>query len=881
MEAYTVDPWQSAIRHHSAGQYLTTDTNDYKLELMKKKKSMDYRLTDEDFTFMEDDMEMGWDDTVEDGDGDIFSEEYMDEGESDASAPEPGSYMELLQMAKAKYKPVFSTRKDTLRLPMIPLTSGVPFSLSGIYTNEVIPESMWPYLKQFAEEKVPVVFTIQDAEGVYGPVDTLMPIAVTGIIDRFTTPDKARGEDFCRLRLFGWERARLLKIFPPEKKHPYFTADVVHFPMEMDSDVMEQTALYHELWESCDELYKFNKNSIPAPEEIATLDPLTAFMSTLSVLPVKTVYKMEAFKQPKFSKFAEEVLMQVNEMRKVMRLRQEIHERTTEEMSMAQRDNYLQHQLGVIQNELGQTSDSDADNLRKAASEKNWSEDTQKHFERELAKLQRYTPSSPDYSIQYAYLDTFVKLPWGYYTPSDFDFDKVEATLERDHFGLEKVKERIMEQIAIAKLRDDNKAPILCLVGPPGVGKTSLGKSIAESMGREYVRVSFGGMHDEAEIRGHRRTYLGAMPGRIITSLSKIETSNPVMMLDEIDKIGKDFKGDPANALLEVLDPEQNSTFHDNYIDADYDLSNILFIATANSLDTVSAPLLDRMEIISIPGYITEEKIEIARRHLVRKQLKENGFGEDEVEFDIEALRYLIDYHTHESGVRRLEKSIGRVLRKLAVKKVRGQEIPKVVDKALVSLLLGKEEYSPERYETNEFTGVVTGLAWTSVGGEILFIESSATEGKGKLSLTGNLGDVMKESATLALQYLKSHADILGLKSEDFDKKDFHIHVPEGAIPKDGPSAGITMVTSLASTMTGRKVKGRLAMTGEITLRGKVIPVGGIKEKIIAAKRAGITDIILCRENAKDIADINERYLQGLSFHYVDRISDVLDLALV
>ena len=475
-----------------------------------------------------------------------------------------------------------------------------------------------------------------------------------------------------------------------------------------------------------------------------------------------------------------------------------------------------------------------------------------------------------------------MNLPWNEYTVDKFNLKSVENKLNHDHYGLDKVKDRILEHLAVLKLRGDMKSPIICLYGPPGVGKTSLGKSVADALGRKYARVSLGGLHDEAEIRGHRRTYIGAMPGRIMEALRKCESSNPVFVLDEIDKIGKDFKGDPSSALLEVLDPEQNNHFHDNYIDMDYDLSKILFIATANSLQTLSQPLLDRMEIIEINGYIMEEKVEIAKKHLIPKQLEEHGFKAKEIDFTKTAISRIIESYTRESGVRELDKKIAKVLRRIARLKASESEYPKSITINNLEEFLGAAEYTKDHYEGNEFAGVVTGLAWTAVGGEILFVESSLSKGKGeKLTLTGNLGDVMKESAVIAMQYLKSHSSLFGIDYELFDKYNVHIHVPEGAIPKDGPSAGVTMVTSLASSFTQRKVRKNLAMTGEITLRGKVLPVGGIKEKILAAKRAGITDIILCHENKKDIDDIKDIYLKGLTFHYVKTIKDVLDFALL
>lgn len=565
----------------------------------------------------------------------------------------------------------------------------------------------------------------------------------------------------------------------------------------------------------------------------------------------------------------------------LVEIKANIQSRTREELSQQQRDHFLQQQIRTIQEELG-TDIDDIEELQERGNKMKWNEDVKKQFDKELRKLERLNPQTPDYSVQYAYLDNMLNLPWDTYTEDNFDLKKVEEKLNHDHYGLEKVKDRILEHLSVLKLRGDLKAPILCLYGPPGVGKTSLGKSIADALHREYARISLGGLHDEAEIRGHRRTYIGAMPGRIIAALAKCGSNNPVIVLDEIDKVGQDFKGDPSSALLEVLDPEQNGHFHDNYLDVDYDLSKILFIATANSLSTVSRPLLDRMEVIEINGYIPEEKLEIAKRHLIPKELEENGFKKNEIKFGKQVILKIIDDYTRESGVRQLEKKIATVLRRVARHKATGDAYPTSIKPENLKEYLGSPDYSRDKYEGNEFAGVVTGLAWTAVGGEILFVESSLARGKGeKLTLTGNLGDVMKESAVIALQYLRSHCSLLGIDPELFDKYNIHIHVPEGAIPKDGPSAGVTMVTSLASSFTQRKVKDHLAMTGEITLRGKVLPVGGIKEKILAAKRAGIKDIILCKDNRKDIEEINEIYLKGLTFHYVNTIKEVLDLALL
>lgn len=564
------------------------------------------------------------------------------------------------------------------------------------------------------------------------------------------------------------------------------------------------------------------------------------------------------------------------------KLKHDIQMRTREELDKQQREYYLQQQLKNIQEELGNGAESEIDNLRAQGKNKHWSKEVADIFEKELGKLERINPQSPDYNVQYTYLQNLLALPWNVFTTQSFSLNMAEKTLNHDHYGLEKVKERILEHLAVLKLKGDMKSPILCLYGPPGVGKTSLGRSIASALKRKYIRMSLGGVHDESEIRGHRKTYIGAMPGRIIKSLIKAGSSNPVIILDEIDKLGTSHQGDPASAMLEVLDPEQNSTFHDNYIDIDYDLSNVMFIATANNLASIPAPLLDRMELIEVSGYITEEKIEIARRHLIPKAMEANGLTKENIKISKPAIEYIIENYTRESGVRELEKKINKVMRKIAYNLASGRNFDFTELKPSdIPQCLGPVEYSRDKYQGNEYAGVVTGLAWTAVGGEILFVETSLSKGKGgRLTLTGNLGDVMKESAMLALEYLKAHNDILNINEEIFDNWNIHIHVPEGAIPKDGPSAGITMVTSLASALTRRKVKSRLAMTGEITLRGKVLPVGGIKEKILAAKRAGIQEIILCEENKKDIDNIPAIYLKGLKFHYVSDIKDVLDIAL-
>lgn len=588
---------------------------------------------------------------------------------------------------------------------------------------------------------------------------------------------------------------------------------------------------------------------------------------------------------------AERVVMLLKCLSKIQQLadlKNRINRNTHHDLERQQKEYFLQQQIKNIQDELGDNSqEEEIEELKKQALSKLWSKSIADIFQKELAKLARTNPQAPDYMLQYNYLQTILNLPWDYCTPENWDMESAQKALDQDHYGLEKVKERILEHLAVMKLRKDNKSPIICLYGPPGVGKTSLGKSIAHALGRKYVRISLGGLHDEAEIRGHRRTYIGAMAGRIITGLIKAGSSNPVFLLDEIDKVAQmTHNGDPSSALLEVLDPEQNNTFHDNYLDIDYDLSNVMFITTANSLSTIPSPLLDRMELIEVSGYITEEKLEIAKRHLLPRKIESNGLKRNNISMGKAVIEPIIENYTRESGVRQLEKAIDKIIRKTAAKFAYGEysmcQKVTIQPKDLPELL-GKKTYSRDMYQNNDFAGVVTGLAWTAVGGEILFIETSLCRDKsgGKLTLTGNLGDVMKESAMLALEYTRSHASMLGLDPEVFSSFNVHIHVPEGAIPKDGPSAGVTMATSIASAFTQRKVKECLAMTGEITLRGKVLPVGGIREKILAAKRAGITDIILCKENQPDIEEIPSMYLAGVEFHYVERISQVWDLALL
>lgn len=560
----------------------------------------------------------------------------------------------------------------------------------------------------------------------------------------------------------------------------------------------------------------------------------------------------------------------------LLKIKQEINAKVKTEIDQQQREYYLNNQLRTIQEELGMDEDEDLEKLRAEAAKKDWPKYAMDAFQKEMAKLEKYNPTTPDYSIQYNYVKFMLELPWNYMSKDNLDLKHAQKVLDSDHFGLEKVKERIIEYLAVLKLRGDMKSPILCLYGPPGVGKTSLGKSIAKAVGRKYVRIALGGMHDEAEIRGHRKTYVGALPGRILNGINKAGTSNPVMVLDEIDKLSSDFKGDPSSALLEVLDPEQNGTFHDNYLDLDYDLSHVLFITTANDISTIQPALLDRMELINVTGYLAEEKMEIAKKFLVPKELKEHGIDKKELKIDKAALTEIIDKYTHESGVRGLEKQIAKVARVTAKKIAMGDAFPPAIKKEHLKEYLGLPSAFHDKQDGNEGVGVVTGLAWTQMGGEILFVESSVSEGKGQLTMTGNLGNVMKESATIAYQYIKAHPQMAGITSKEFDAKDIHVHVPEGATPKDGPSAGITLVSSMVSALRGQAIKKGIAMTGEMTLRGRVLPVGGIKEKILAAKRAGVTTIVISEDNRKDIEDINEVYVQGLTFHYVKNIDDVI-----
>ena len=653
---------------------------------------------------------------------------------------------------------------------------------------------------------------------------------------------------------------------------------------ELPENDAEYNAIAESLKEMAGKIVKYS-NHIPneagfALKNIESMLFLINFISSNTDVDYRN--KQELLEIDNLKQRAIKLLEILSKQVSLLELKNDIQKKVKMDIDKQQREYFLHQQIKTIQDELGGNPiDEEIKELEELALQKEWDEKVSEVFSKELNKLKRLNPAAPDYSVQSNYLREMLDLPWNHCSEDNLDLTHAKEVLDADHFGLEKVKERILEYLAVLKLKANMKSPILCLYGPPGVGKTSLGKSIARAINREFVRMSLGGLHDESEIRGHRKTYIGAMPGRILQNIKKAGTSNPVFILDEIDKVGSDFRGDPQSALLEVLDPEQNGSFHDNFLDIDYDLSKVMFIATANDLSTIAAPLRDRMEIIEVSGYLLEEKREITKRHLIPKQMENHGITESNISIPDEIIDIIIEKYTRESGVRSLDMTIAKIMRHVARKVAMNKKFTVTVDEAKVKEYLGSPIFSREEYQGNELPGVVTGLAWTAVGGEILYIESSYSKGKGHLSLTGNLGDVMKESATLALEYIKSHAGKIGIDEKMFEENDIHVHVPAGAVPKDGPSAGITMVTALVSSLTGRKVKKAIAMTGEITLRGKVLPVGGIREKILAAKRAGIKEIILCRENQKDIEDIKKEYLKGLKFHYVDSIQEVLNIALL
>jgi len=678
----------------------------------------------------------------------------------------------------------------------------------------------------------------------------------------------------------GKKRFELMELLDTD---PYIRAQVSEFAeIKPAKNIKKFEALVSSLKDLALQIIKVSPN-IPseaafAIKNIESHSFLVNFISSNMNAEVKD--KQNLLETADLKKRAEMVLEFLTKELQMLELKNDIQSKVKTDIDQQQREYFLHQQMKTIQEELGgNPQDEVIQDLRRKSKKKKWNEDTAKAFKKELNRLDRMNPQGADYSVQLNYLELLLELPWNEYSKDKFDLNRAKKILDRDHYGLEKVKERILEHLAVLKLKDNMKSPILCLYGPPGVGKTSLGKSIAETLGRKYARMSLGGLRDEAEIRGHRKTYIGALPGRIIQNIKKAGTSNPLFILDEIDKLGRDSHGDPSSAMLEVLDPEQNSTFYDNYVEMDYDLSKVMFIATANTLASVHPALRDRMEVIEVNGYTVEEKTEIAKRHLLPRQIKDNGLDKKQIKLPKSVLETLIEEYTNESGVRGLEKRISKLVRHRAMQIAMEKDYDPTISDEQVHEILGPS-HAKDKYQDNDVAGVVTGLAWTPTGGDILFIETSLTKGKGKLTLTGNLGDVMKESAMLALEYLKAHSDTIGLDQEVFDKWNVHVHVPAGATPKDGPSAGVTILTAMASAFTQKKVKKYLAMTGEITLRGKVLPVGGIKEKILAAKRANIKEIILSKQNEKDINEIDERYVKGLKFHYVEEMIDVVELAL-
>ncbi|NAW52215.1 endopeptidase La [Elizabethkingia argentiflava] len=678
----------------------------------------------------------------------------------------------------------------------------------------------------------------------------------------------------------GVERCKIKKTL---SKEPYFTSEISRLKdTESKKEKQEFSALIENIKDIALRIIEIDPN-IPNAANFAVknisgeIDLLNFVCSNASFTPEIKQQLLEIKDLYQRASKCYELLFE--DLQKI-ELKNQIHQKTSRDLDKQQREYFLNQQIKTIQEELGGGTEGDAEELREKAKKKNWNQDVEQHFQKELSRLLRQNPNSPDYNVQRNYLDFFTDLPWGNYSKDSFDLKKAQRILDKAHFGLEDIKKRILEHMAVLKLKNDMKSPILCLSGPPGVGKTSLGKSIADALGRKYIRISLGGLHDESEIRGHRKTYIGAMAGRILQAIKKAETSNPVVVLDEIDKIGSGIHGDPSSALLEVLDPEQNNAFYDNFLEYGYDLSKVMFIATANNISAIQRPLLDRMEIIDLSGYTLEEKTEIAKRHLISKQLKENGLSSDAIKLGSKEIAHIIEAHTSESGVRRLEKNIASIIRWVALQKAMENTYDTKITTEKIDEILGVPR-PKSLSETTDVPGVVTGLAWTSVGGDILFIESILSKGKGTtLTMTGNLGNVMKESATIALEYIKAKYETLGIREDELNDKNIHIHVPEGATPKDGPSAGIAMLTSMVSSFTNQKVKPNLAMTGEITLRGKVLPVGGIKEKLLAATRAGIKDVILCAANQKDVEEIKKEYLKNLNIHYVNKMNEVIEIAL-
>jgi len=786
-----------------------------------------------------------------------------------------------------EFIPIFSENEDDLikehevpdTLPILTLKNTVVFS--GVLVPIAVgrEKSIKLIKSVYKKKKLIGIITQKDAKIDDPKKEDLYEIGTMAkIVKVLEMPDNSTTVIIQGLRRF--------KVNEYIKEQPYFQAKVTElediFPKKKNKEFLALTASIK------DNAIKIIELSAHIPQEAVFalkniesprfLINYVASNSDISAFDKQKLLEIDDIEQRAIS-----LLKHLSTEIQKLQLRDDIHSKVKLELDQQQKEYYLNQQIKEIQNELGQEDpvDLEIEELKKKAKGKKWTKEAKETFDKTIKKLQRTHPASPEYGNDIDYLQTLIELPWNKYTKDKFDLKRAQKILDNDHFGLDKVKERILEHLAVLKLKGDLKAPILCLLGPPGVGKTSLGKSIARAINRKYSRISLGGLHDEAEIRGHRKTYIGAMPGRIIQSIKKVKSSNPVFILDEIDKVGNDFRGDPSSALLEVLDPEQNSAFYDNYLELEYDLSKVMFIATANTIGTVNPALRDRMEIIDISGYIIEEKIQIAKKHLLPKQIKEHGLTKNQISLSNNILEQIVTDYTRESGVRQLDKTLAKIVRKIAKKLAFEEKYnPKLSDKDIVELL-GQADYSKDKYQGNNYAGVVTGLAWTSVGGTILMIETSLSKGNGNLTLTGNLGSVMKESAVIALEYLKANNELIKIDEKVFSNWNIHIHVPEGAIPKDGPSAGITMATSLASALTQRKIKKNIAMTGEITLRGKVLPVGGIKEKILAAKRANIKEIILSKENEKDIIEIKDVYIKGLKFHYVDNIMEVLDIALL
>jgi len=784
-----------------------------------------------------------------------------------------------------EFVPMFTIADETENNEKLEIPSKLPvlaLKNTVLYPGIVIPitigrvKSINAIKKAYKKDKLMAVFSQKDVQNEEPSYDDLYKIGTVAKIIKFLKmPD---GNTTAILQ--GRVKCQLNSLYEVDE---LLEGEIEVLTETNPENDVEYEATISSIRDIARKIIKLSPN-IPS-EAVMMLENIksdTFLMNFIaSNLNIDVAEKIEIIREQDPKTRAQQIHGLVDKELQLLEVKSQIESKVRGDLERQQRDYFLNQQMKTIQEELGQNpQQAELVELEKKAKSKQWPERAEKHFQKQLTKAKRINPQVAEYSVTLNYLELMLDLPWDTYTKDNFDLTKVKAVLDKDHFGLEDVKERILEHLAVLKLKGDMKAPIICLVGPPGVGKTSLGKSVATALGRKFVRMSLGGLHDESEIRGHRKTYIGAMPGRIIQALKKSKSSNPVFILDEIDKIGKDFRGDPSSALLEVLDPEQNTSFHDNYLELEYDLSKTLFIATANSLSTIQPALLDRMEIIEISGYSNEEKQEIAKRHLIPKQRLAHGLKAKDVKFTAKALGQLVADYTRESGVRSLDRTIGSVMRNIAKKVAMNKEYKKSLDREEIIDILGPAKFSRDKYIKSAVPGVAVGLAWTRVGGDILFIETSLSKGKGKLTLTGNLGDVMKESASTALSYLKAHSAKLGIDDEVFSQKDIHIHVPQGAIPKDGPSAGITMLSALTSAFKGKKLKPFLAMTGEITLRGKVLPVGGIKEKVLAAKRSGIKEIVLCSENKKDISKINEEYLKNLNFIYVDTMEEILDYVL-